>query len=53
MNFNLPKIDQQRFTQMAAQIPEPIINQLIAQARAQGIPENQIQAGLNFIHNLK
>lgn len=53
MNFNLPKIDQQRFTQMATQIPEPIMAQLVVQARAQGISENEIQAGLNFIRSLK
>lgn len=53
MNFNLPQINQQQFTEMAARLPDQVLVQLVQQARAQGIPENQIQAGLNFIHNLK
>lgn len=36
MNFNLPQINQQQFTEMAARLPDQVLVQLVQQARAQG-----------------
>ena len=53
MNFNLPQINQQQFTEMAARLPDQVLVQLVQQARAQGMSENDISAGLNFIQHLR
>lgn len=53
MNFNLPQINQQQFTEMAACLPDQVLVQLVQQARAQGMSENDINAGLNFIQHLR
>lgn len=53
MNFNLPQINQQQFTEMAAHLPDQVLVQLVQQARAQGMSENDINAGLNFIQHLR
>lgn len=34
MNFNLPQINQQQFTEMAARLPDQVLVQLVQQARA-------------------
>ena len=49
---NLP-IDPQRFCQMAPKLTKENLVQLAQQARAQGIPDEQIEQGLNFLLNLK
>lgn len=48
-----PPLDQQRFCQMAQKLTKENLVQLAQQARAQGIPEEQIEQGLNFLLNLK
>ena len=53
MNFNLPQINQQQFTEMASRLPDQVLVQLVQQARAQGMSENDINAGLNFIQHLR
>lgn len=51
MNFNpnLPQINQRQFTEMASRLPDQVLVQLVQQARAQGMSEADISAGLNFI----
>ena len=46
-------IDQEKFNQGALQLNQEMLVQLVKQARAQGIPEAQIEAGLNYILSLK
>ena len=55
MNFNpiLPQINQRQFTEMASRLPDQVLVQLVQQARAQGISEADISAGLNFIQQLR
>lgn len=48
-----PPIDPQRFYQMASKLTKENLVQLARQARAQGIPDEQIEQGLNFLLNLK
>lgn len=48
-----PPIDSQRFCQMAPKLTKENLVQLAQQARAQGIPDEQIEQGLNFLLNLK
>jgi hypothetical protein len=48
-----PPIDPQRFCQMAPKLTKENLVQLAQQARAQGIPDEQIEQGLNFLLNLK
>lgn len=49
----MPPLDRQRFCQMAQKLTKENLVQLAQQARAQGIPEEQIEQGLNFLLNLK
>ena len=55
MNFNpnLPQINQRQFTEMASRLPGQVLVQLVQQARAQGMSEADISAGLNFIQQLR
>lgn len=55
MNNNSQKIplNQQQFKQYLPNIDNNILQQLAQQARNQGIPDSDIQAGLNFINQLK
>ena len=46
-------VNPQQFQQWLPQINNNIITQLAAQARQQGISEQDIQAGLNFINHLR
>lgn len=48
-----PKIDPQKFKAFLPNINQNMLNQLVVQARQQGIPEREIQAGLQFINQLK
>lgn len=56
-NFNggnqIPPINQQQFKQFLPQLNNNMIEQIVAQARQQGISEQDIQNGLNFISQLR
>lgn len=43
MNFNLPQINQQQFTEMAARLPDQVLVQLVQQARAHGRHYRRLQ----------
>lgn len=45
-------INHEQFKQFVPQLNQEMINQLITQARQQGISENDIQSGLNFLNQL-
>lgn len=49
---NIP-INQQQFKQFLPMMNENMLNQLITQARQQGISEQDIQNGLNFINSMR
>lgn len=51
MNRGTPNVQQ--FQQWLPQINDNMLNQLVAQARQQGIEEQDIQAGLQMIANLR
>lgn len=46
-------IDPQRFTAAAARLDKQTLANLVTKARQQGIPESEIEAGLNFLLKLK
>ena len=46
-------IDQQKFTAAAAKLDKQSLANLVSKARQQGIPESEIEAGLNFLLKLK
>ena len=46
-------IDPQRFTAAAQKLDKQTLANLVTQARQQGIPETEIEAGLNFLLNLR
>lgn len=46
-------IDQTKFKQIVPSLNSNILSQLVAQARSQGISDSDIQAGLEFIKQLK
>lgn len=46
-------IDPQRFNQLAQQLTKENLVQLVQQARTQGISEDQIEQGLNYLLGLK
>lgn len=49
---NMP-INQNQFRQYLPNIDDNILSQLVQRARQQGMSENDIQSGLNFIEQLK
>lgn len=49
---NMP-INQNQFRQYLPNIDDNILSQLVQRARQQGMSENDIQSGLNFIKQLK
>lgn len=56
MNMGSPTkqpIDQQKFTAAAAKLDKQSLANLVSKARQQGIPESEIEAGLNFLLKLK
>ena len=53
MQFNRPQIDENKFNQEVTKLDKEKLVQLVKQARAQGIPDSQIEAGLNYILGLK
>ena len=46
-------IDPQRFTAAAQKLDKQSLANLVNQARQQGIPEAEIEAGLNFLLKLR
>ena len=46
-------IDPQRFTAAASKLDKLSLANLVNQARQQGIPEAEIEAGLNFLLKLR
>lgn len=51
-NQNVP-VNQSQFKQFLPMLNDNMLNQLIAQARQQGISELDIQNGLNFINSMR
>lgn len=52
-NSQKTPIDPTKFQVGVQQLNKEALAQLVQQARAQGISESQIEAGLNYILNLK
>ena len=48
-----PQIDPIKFQQGAQKLDKDALVQLVQRARAQGIPDAQIEAGLDYILKLK
>ena len=48
-----PPIDTEKMKQMIPNLTKENLVQLVQRARLQGIPEDQIEQGLNFILSLK
>lgn len=46
-------IDPQKFTAAATKLDKTQLANLVNQARQQGIPESEIEAGLNFLLKLR
>lgn len=46
-------INLQQFRQMVPMLNQNILQQLVQQARSQGISDQDIQQGLNYIQSLK
>ena len=49
----MPQINPTQFKQFVPKITTDNLKQLVIQARRQGMPEEQIQEGLEFIMNMK
>ena len=47
------KIDPQKFQQGVKNLSKETLAQLVQRARAQGIPDSEIEAGLNYILSQK
>lgn len=47
------QINPQQFIQVAQTLDQNALARLVNMARAQGIPDTEIQAGLNFINSLR
>ena len=48
-----PQINFNQFQQMAANLPESMLAQLVAQAQISGIKQQDIESGLNYIKSLR
>ncbi len=46
-------IDQKQFRQLAVTLDKNSLQQLVQRARQQGVSEQDIEAGVNFILNLR
>lgn len=51
--YNRQPINQAQFKQMAPNISDNMLQQLVQTARMQGISEADIEAGLNFIKQMQ
>lgn len=49
----IPQINFSQFQQMAANLPESMLAQLVAQAQLSGIKQQDIENGLNYINSLR
>ena len=49
----MPQINPTQFKQFVPKITTDNLKQLVIQARQQGMPEEQIQQGLEFVMNMK
>lgn len=49
----IPQINFNQFQQMAANLPESMLAQLVAQAQISGIKQQDIESGLNYIKSLR
>ena len=49
----IPQINFNQFQQMAANLPESMLAQLVAQAKLSGIKQQDIENGLNYINSLR
>lgn len=52
-NSNQVPINPEQFRQIAPNLSQSFLDQLIKQAREKGISEQDIQSGLNFIRSIK
>ena len=52
-NNQRPQINPQQFTQVVQTLDRDSLVRLVNMARAQGIPDSEIEAGLNFINSLR
>lgn len=52
-NFQIPPLNQAQFKQFLPNIDDNILKQLVQQAHNQGISDNDIIQGLNFIKGMK
>lgn len=52
-NQNKTPINQEQFRQIVPNLSENFLEQLVKQAKSQGISEKDIEDGLKFIKNLK
>ena len=52
-NNQRPQINPQQFTQVVQTLDRDSLMRLVNMARAQGIPDSEIEAGLNFINSLR
>lgn len=50
---NQQPFDPVQFQKMVPNLNNLMLQQIIQQARAQGIPENKIQEGVNYINSLR
>ena len=48
-----PKINPEKFQQGVKNLSKETLAQLVQRARAQGIPDSEIEAGLNYILSQK
>lgn len=53
MNYNNIPLNKEQFMQFAPNLNDNLLNQLAAMARSKGVSENDIQAGLNFIKQMR
>ena len=52
-NNSLQPIDKNKFMQFAKNIPESELQRIVSFARKQGMSDEQIKQGLDFVHSLK
>lgn len=52
-NNSLQQIDKNKFMQLAKNIPESELQRMVSYARQQGMSDEQIKQGLDFVHSLK
>lgn len=52
-NFSTPQFNPNQFKQMVPNLTDNMLVQLAQQARAQGISEQQIKQGLEYIKSLR